>query len=385
MSVISAPSRGLTATESVGNLHALNVPVGLSSFGSFRSPKGSMNERGFISSLSVGGVGGPAPSPPSIPDDGVRRRAFVVGVARYSHLCSVAEAALDADAVANRLRYYGYEVEILMNPKSPKLKQNFKDFIDETEEGDNVIVYFAGHSIIYDDTMFLCPRDFSTYSSDPDLVVNLGDVKDLRGWGSGDLKSKSSSGSGSGAGMGAGLGLERDNESKFDGASLTDDSDTSKKEKKRKKRKQKKSPKNKGLKKSIKAKGWNVNHIIRRLLRRRPSLMALVLDACHLDPMLAQIGRVAPLKSAVITPPDGDEELVTGVLIASGSYPEHEENKADRNKRVLNPFTYYSLKQLSSEMDIHQCFKAAKKSLMEAIPSSEPPVILSIGCSGKHV
>ncbi len=107
-----------------------------------------------LRSDSAGGSGGAASSTPTaeIP----RQRfgsyyALVIGNNDYQHLKKLETAVADAQSVSDILaKKYGFKVTTLINVKKDQILDAFYKINKETGEGDNLLVYYAGHGQLED-------------------------------------------------------------------------------------------------------------------------------------------------------------------------------------------------------------------------------------------
>ena len=96
--------------------------------------------------------------------------AVVIGNAEYQHLRDLRTSAADASAVAKMLeRRYGFEVELLANATRYDIVSALARKRAELTEGDNLLVYYAGHSAldVASDQGYWLPVD-----AEPDNPVN---------------------------------------------------------------------------------------------------------------------------------------------------------------------------------------------------------------------
>ncbi len=72
--------------------------------------------------------------------------ALVIGINDYEALPALKTAVADARAVAQTLKSkYGFEVTLLLNPSRDDIIDAFDSLRDELTEQDNLIIYYAGH------------------------------------------------------------------------------------------------------------------------------------------------------------------------------------------------------------------------------------------------
>lgn len=83
-----------------------------------------------------------------------RFQALVIGIDDYAHLPPLATAAADARAVAEVLsRDYGFDVQLLLDGDATRARilETLEGLRRRLTEQDNLLIYYAGHGVIYGD------------------------------------------------------------------------------------------------------------------------------------------------------------------------------------------------------------------------------------------
>ncbi|MCP5366114.1 MAG: caspase family protein [Hyphomicrobiales bacterium] len=96
--------------------------------------------------------------------------ALVIGNNAYRHLPPLKTAVGDAQAVARVLgREYGFTVHLLLNATRRDILEKFAELRKTLTEGDNLLIYYAGHGILDEDAQrgYWLPVD-----ADEDIKVN---------------------------------------------------------------------------------------------------------------------------------------------------------------------------------------------------------------------
>ncbi len=94
--------------------------------------------------------------------------ALVIGNARYDHVSDIPNSANDARDVAAALGRIGFVVTEKYNLDYRDMRLILRDFSEETDDADMVLVYFAGHGIEIDNTNYLIPTN-AELRSDKDV------------------------------------------------------------------------------------------------------------------------------------------------------------------------------------------------------------------------
>jgi tetratricopeptide (TPR) repeat protein len=98
-----------------------------------------------------------------------RRVALVIGNAGYRNVARLANAAGDADAVANALRETGFQVVMLERDLiRENLIRALRKFEDDVRSADWAVIYYAGHGIEIGGVNYLIPVD-GRLASDRDI------------------------------------------------------------------------------------------------------------------------------------------------------------------------------------------------------------------------
>lgn len=103
------------------------------------------------------------------------RKALVIGIDAYSNVPPLQKAVSDAQAVAKALTAIGFAVSLQENPDRRALLGGLSAFSAEFAEGDEVVIFFAGHGIEMDGRNFLLAADVP--------ALRLGDETFLAGEG----------------------------------------------------------------------------------------------------------------------------------------------------------------------------------------------------------
>lgn len=99
-----------------------------------------------------------------------RYHALVIGIADYTHMPKLETPLNDASAVHDLLRQrYGFQSRLMLNPDRDAVIGAIDALRGELTEGDNLLIYFAGHGVLERETGtgFWLPVD-----ADPESQVN---------------------------------------------------------------------------------------------------------------------------------------------------------------------------------------------------------------------
>ncbi len=88
-----------------------------------------------------------------------RRLALVIGNNRYLRVPRLETALLDAQAMASALRPMGFDVTLQTDLAEKPMKQVLRDFKARVQEGDEVMVFYAGHGVQIGGSNYLLPID----------------------------------------------------------------------------------------------------------------------------------------------------------------------------------------------------------------------------------
>jgi len=93
-----------------------------------------------------------------------RRRALVIGNARYAEVPVLDNSAHDAKAVAASLKRLGYEVSDHYDLNQRSFNRAIREFAISLRGGEEVVFYFAGHGVQLGSSNFLLPTDVGSNS-----------------------------------------------------------------------------------------------------------------------------------------------------------------------------------------------------------------------------
>lgn len=105
-------------------------------------------------------------SKPQQPVTYANRKALVIGNDKYTDVSPLANAAADADAMAKSLEAVGYKVFKHHNLGEKKFKQAVRDFRQQLNGGDEVLVFYAGHGVQLGSANYLLPIDIKGEGED---------------------------------------------------------------------------------------------------------------------------------------------------------------------------------------------------------------------------
>ncbi len=101
--------------------------------------------------------------PPKIQDPtihpGGNRKALLIGNGAYKYIESLKNAKADAQALAQELQRVGYKVTTLLDLGERGMRQALRDFKNQVQGGDEVLIFFAGHGVQIGATNYLLPVD----------------------------------------------------------------------------------------------------------------------------------------------------------------------------------------------------------------------------------
>lgn len=106
------------------------------------------------------------PPKPQQPVTYANRKALVIGNDKYTDVSPLANAAADADAMAKSLEAVGYKVFKHHNLGEKKFKQAVRDFRQQLNGGDEVLVFYAGHGVQLGSANYLLPIDIKGEGED---------------------------------------------------------------------------------------------------------------------------------------------------------------------------------------------------------------------------
>ncbi len=99
------------------------------------------------------------PARPSEPVTYANRKALVIGNDNYMHVPKLRNAGADANAMAKSLEGVGYKVFKHLNLDEKRFKQAIRDFRQNLNGGDEVVLFFAGHGVQLGNANYLLPTD----------------------------------------------------------------------------------------------------------------------------------------------------------------------------------------------------------------------------------
>ena len=108
------------------------------------------------------------------------RKALVIGNDSYSHVPKLLNARADAIAIGQALSELGYKVTTRQDLSEKEMKSAIRQFRNEVEGGDEVMIFFAGHGVQLGAANYLLPTDIKGESEDQvrDEAIELQRVLD---------------------------------------------------------------------------------------------------------------------------------------------------------------------------------------------------------------
>ena len=94
------------------------------------------------------------------------RKALVIGNDNYSSVAKLSNARQDANAVGRTLTDLGYKVMVKNDLTEKDMKATLRQFKNDLEGGDEVVIFYAGHGIQIGSTNYLLPTDIKGESED---------------------------------------------------------------------------------------------------------------------------------------------------------------------------------------------------------------------------
>ena len=101
----------------------------------------------------------PVNSQPPSPPIFANRKALVIGNDLYRDVPKLNNAGMDADSMARTLESVGFKVWKHLNLDEKKFKQALRDFRQQVQGGDEVLVFYAGHGVQLGNANYLLPVD----------------------------------------------------------------------------------------------------------------------------------------------------------------------------------------------------------------------------------
>ena len=94
------------------------------------------------------------------------RKALVIGNDNYSSVAKLSNARQDANSVGRTLSDLGYKVMVKNDLTEKDMKATLRQFKNDLEGGDEVVIFYAGHGIQIGSTNYLLPTDIKGESED---------------------------------------------------------------------------------------------------------------------------------------------------------------------------------------------------------------------------
>ncbi|WFU10899.1 caspase family protein [Rhizobium sp. CB3090] len=98
------------------------------------------------------------------------RRAVVIGIKDYQNngIPHLVNSLTDADLISQKLSSVGFNVSVLKNEDAtaPKFATFWQGFKENTNPGDEVVIYFSGHGFSKDGSNFIALQDMPSPTSD---------------------------------------------------------------------------------------------------------------------------------------------------------------------------------------------------------------------------
>ena len=95
-----------------------------------------------------------------------KRHALVIGNDSYANVQKLRNAVNDADAVASSLSKLGFQVAKYTDVAEKDFKEILRDFRRRVLEGDDVVIFYAGHGVQIENTNYLLPVDIRSSSGE---------------------------------------------------------------------------------------------------------------------------------------------------------------------------------------------------------------------------
>ena len=90
--------------------------------------------------------------------------ALVIGQSKYDHLGPLPNPGSDARAIQKLLGDLGFEVRSVSDRNHEKLERDLERFIEDADDADVALLYYAGHGIEAGGENYLLPTDTDTAS-----------------------------------------------------------------------------------------------------------------------------------------------------------------------------------------------------------------------------
>ncbi|MDX8521145.1 caspase family protein [Mesorhizobium dulcispinae] len=94
-------------------------------------------------------------------DASAAKKALVVGIGRYTNVPPLDGPADDANAIYDDLIKFGYNSTLLLDDDVTSNNFNiaWSNFLDDVDEGDDVVIYYSGHGVEIGGTNYIVPMD----------------------------------------------------------------------------------------------------------------------------------------------------------------------------------------------------------------------------------
>jgi uncharacterized caspase-like protein len=107
------------------------------------------------------------------------RRALVIGNSSYSSLSKLANAANDANAIADKLRGIDFRTTLVLDASEQDLRREVRRFASESASADIALVFYAGHGAQVNGENYLLPVDMEIARTEADIQLTGLKVDDL--------------------------------------------------------------------------------------------------------------------------------------------------------------------------------------------------------------
>jgi hypothetical protein len=123
----------------------------------------------------------------SVPAQASTRRALLIGINKYNNVTQLANAVADAQRMEDVLTRLGYVTTLVAEEKTDRsdLLQVFSKFTSQLVEGDDAVIYYAGHGVEVNGANYLVPKDVPSPDSIgddaslPDYLIPFARLIDL--------------------------------------------------------------------------------------------------------------------------------------------------------------------------------------------------------------
>jgi uncharacterized caspase-like protein len=93
-----------------------------------------------------------------------KRVALSIGVGNYTTLDDLPSTVNDADAVANLLAEFGFDVRLLRDPTSETMRHGVDEFVQAARGADVAVLFFSGHGRQVNGESYFDPADAGPHS-----------------------------------------------------------------------------------------------------------------------------------------------------------------------------------------------------------------------------